>query len=99
MKKITKENFEEIKKRKKILVDFNAKWCGPCRMMKPILEEIEQEKRLEIAEIDIDENEELAIKYNISSIPCLILFENGIEKERSIGLKSKETIIEFMGEK
>ena len=98
MKKLTKENFNETIKNK-ILVDFNAKWCGPCRMMKPILEEIEKEKNITIAEVDIDENEDLALQYNINSIPCLILFENGIEKTRSIGLKEKETIIELIGEK
>ena len=74
----------------KVLVDFNATWCGPCRMLKPILEQVASDKK--VVAIDVDNNEELAIEYGISSIPCLILFENGKEIKRSVGLISKSEI-------
>ena len=74
----------------KVLVDFNATWCGPCRMLKPVLDEIAKDKK--VVSIDVDNNEELAIEYGISSIPCLILFENGKEIKRSIGLIPKSDI-------
>lgn len=74
----------------KVLVDFNATWCGPCRMLKPVLDEIANDKK--IIAIDVDNNEELASNYGIMSIPCLILFENGKEIKRSVGLISKSEI-------
>ncbi len=74
----------------KVLVDFNATWCGPCRMLKPVLDEIAKDKK--IIAIDVDQNEELAITYGIQSIPCLILFENGKEIKRSVGLIPKADI-------
>ena len=74
----------------KVLVDFNATWCGPCRMLKPVLDEISKDKK--VVAIDVDNNEELAITYGIQSIPCLILFENGKEIKRSVGLIPKSDI-------
>ena len=82
-----------------ILVDFNASWCGPCRMIAPVLEEVSEEiTDKKIISVDIDENEELANKYNISSIPCLVLFKEGKEVKRSIGLIPKDDIIKLLGE-
>lgn len=94
-------NFEEIlNDNSKVLVDFNANWCGPCKMIKPILEEIATENNnIKIVSVNVDNNEELAKKYEIMSIPCLILFENKTEKNRLIGLRSKSDIIKFIGEK
>ena len=74
----------------KVLVDFNATWCGPCRMLKPVLDEIAKDKK--VIAIDVDNNEELAIQFGIQSIPCLILFENGKEIKRSVGLIPKADI-------
>ncbi len=69
----------------KVLVDFNATWCGPCKMLKPVLDQVAKDGK-KIVAIDVDDNRDLAIEYGISSIPCLILFENGKEVKRSIGL-------------
>ena len=98
---VNKDNFakEVLEKKGKILADFNANWCGPCKMLKPILEEISASNdSVEIVSINIDESEELAEKYNIFSIPCLILFENGKEIKRNVGLASKSEIEKIIGE-
>ena len=97
---VNKDNFEkEVLKAGTVLADFNASWCGPCRMLRPILEELASERdNGKIVSIDIDEEEELAIKYNVSSIPCLVLFKDGKEAARSIGLKPKEEIEKLLGE-
>ncbi len=96
VKEITNEEFEkEVLNEDIVLVDFNASWCGPCRMLKPVLDELGEKHK--IVSIDVDNNEELSNKYQISSIPCLILFKNGIEVKRSIGLKSKDEIEEMFG--
>jgi len=98
---VTKENFEAevLKESKKVLVDFNADWCGPCQMLKPILEEVSKESdKCKIVSINVDDEEELARDYGILSIPCLILFQNGKEEKRSVGLISKEEIKKIIGE-
>lgn len=94
-------NFEEevLNSKIKVLADFNANWCGPCKMLRPILDEIASENdNFKIVSINTDENPNLAEKYDITSIPCMIIFENGKEKFRSIGLKSKSDIIKMLGE-
>ena len=98
---VTKDNFETevLKSDKKVLADFNADWCGPCKMLRPIIDEIAEEKdNVKIVSINIDNEEELAEKYNVSSIPCLVLFENGEESRRSIGFIPKEEIENIIGE-
>ena len=95
VKEINKNDFEEIvlKHNGKVLVDFYANWCGPCRMLRPILEEIASDRKERIiVSINVDEAEDLAQKYGVISIPCLVLFENGEEVNRSVGLKSKDEI-------
>ena len=79
-----------------VLADFNADWCGPCKAMRPMLEELaESEPGYKIVSIDIDEEGELAEEYDVTSIPCLILFKGGEEVNRSIGLISKDAIAEL----
>ena len=101
MKEINIENFEKelLKSKMPVLVDFNADWCGPCQMLKPILEQLaDEQKKVKFVSVNVDAEDELAMRYNVSSIPCLIMFKNGEEIGRSIGLKSKEDLEEFLGE-
>lgn len=82
-----------------VLVDFNATWCGPCRMLRPILDEIcDTRADFKVVSIDVDNNSELASKYNVSSIPCLVAFKDGKEVKRIIGLRPKSDIESMMGE-
>ena len=79
-----------------VLADFNADWCGPCKAMRPMLEELAaSEPAYKIVSIDIDAESELAEEYDVTSIPCLVLFKNGEEANRSIGLISKDAIAAF----
>ncbi len=99
---VTKANFEEevLKADRPVLVDFNANWCGPCRMLRPILDEFEcKDKNFKIVSINIDDNEELANQYKVYSIPCLVLMENGNELRRSVGLIDDEELHTFIGDK
>ena len=94
-----KSNFEELIKEGKVLVDFNAEWCGPCKMLKPVIEEIAEERsNVKIVSINIDDEEELADRFNVMSIPCLVLLENGKEIKRSVGFKPKSEVESFIGE-
>ena len=98
---INRKNFESevINSKMPVLVDFNANWCGPCKMLRPILDEIsESEIGTKIVSINIDEENELAEKFEVSSIPCLILFKNGKEIKRSVGFKNKDEIMTLLGE-
>ncbi len=90
---------EVLKSEKPVLVDFYATWCGPCRMLRPILEELADEKpEVKFVSIDVDQNEALAAQFGISSIPCVILFENGKIAGQSIGLRPKDFFLEMLGE-
>ena len=97
---LNKNNFEDyIKNNGKVIVDFYADWCGPCKMLRPVLDEIASERKdINIVSVNIDNDEELAEKYNVMSIPCVVLFNNGEEERRSIGFKPKDSIESFIGE-
>ena len=93
---VNAENFEEVvlKSDKPVVVDFWAIWCGPCRMQAPILEELcaEVKGKAVICKANVDENEALAVKYGIMSIPSLVLFKNGEVVDKSIGLTSRQEL-------
>ena len=89
----TKEQFNEIIKNR-VLVDFYANWCGPCKMLRPLVEKVTDE--IEVAKVDVDEFNDLARAYGVMSIPCLILFENSKEQKRSVGFIPEEQIRKFV---
>jgi thioredoxin 1 len=83
-----------------VLVDFWAEWCGPCKMVAPVLEEIatEQAGKVTIAKLNVDENPAIAMRYGVMSIPTLALFVGGVEKKRLIGAMPKRNIMAEIGE-
>lgn len=89
------ENFkkEVLEADGKVLVDFNADWCGPCQMMKPLVEELgERHDDLKVVSVNVDRDEELSDSYGVSTIPCLVLFNNGEEITREIGVISPKKL-------
>ncbi|MBQ2872528.1 MAG: thioredoxin [Bacilli bacterium] len=90
---LTNENFNELIK-EKILVDFYANWCGPCKMIAPELERVES--NIKVVKVDVDEFEDLAKQYGVMSIPTLILFNDGKEIKRNIGFIDKDRIEKFI---
>lgn len=99
IKYVTEENFEKevLKNEKPVLVDFYADWCGPCRMVAPILEKMSKENdSFDIAKINVDENENLSYEYGIQSIPTMIVFNEGTKVETMIGFSGEEQVIDLM---
>ena len=96
-KVFTAENFEQevLKSDKPVLVDFWATWCGPCRRQAPIIEELAEEGYA-VGKLDVDQEMELAQKYQVMSIPTLIVFKNGEEAARGVGLTPKEKLKELL---
>lgn len=97
---ITSENFrkEVLNSEVPVLVDFWASWCNPCKMMIPIVEEIagKMEGKIKVFKLNVDEERNLAIKYNIMSIPAFLLFKDGKVEKQTIGMQSKEDLINFL---
>lgn len=97
--KINSTTFEKevLNSDKKVLIDFYADWCGPCKMVSPIVAEIGQEnKNIKVVKINIDDEKELTKKYKITSIPTLVVIKNGKEITRGIGALSKQRILELI---
>ena len=88
------KEFKELIKSNKILVDFFANWCGPCKMLAPVLEKTESD--VKVIKVDTDEFEDLAREYGVMSIPTLVLLENGKEVKRNIGFIDKNKLEDFL---
>ena len=100
IKKLTDDNFKEGVSQGVVLVDFYADWCGPCRMLAPVIDELAQEMsgKLTVAKVDTDQSVNVAAEYEVTSIPTLILFKNGQVVKRVVGLKDLETLKKMVSE-
>lgn len=99
--KITADNFDAVvlNSDKPVLIDFWATWCGPCKMIAPVVEELSEELagKVVVGKIDVDQEQTLAAKYGVMSIPTLVVFENGKEAKRAVGFRNKEQLKQILG--
>jgi len=97
--KVTSSNFEEevLKSDKTVLVDFYADWCGPCKMLSPVVEAVANENEdIKVVKVNVDDEQDLAIKYQVMSIPTLVVIKNGEVANKSVGLISKSQILDLV---
>ena len=97
VKEIKEENFKKTIKEGRVLVDCYADWCGPCKMLSPVIDEISEElKDINFYKLNVDDAEETSAEYGIMSIPTLLLFENGELKEQLVGFRSKDELLSIL---
>ncbi|WP_409345036.1 thioredoxin [Paenibacillus sp. MBLB4367] len=94
---VTDQSFKgEVESTGTVLVDFWAPWCGPCKMLAPVLEELDKEVEIKIAKVNVDDNQESAGRFGVMSIPTLILFKDGQPVDKVVGFKSKDDLKNFV---
>ena len=98
MEHITSNNFDEKIKKDRVLVDFYATWCGPCKMLGLVLEKFDDENIVPILKLDVDEAKDVAEKYKVFTIPTLIIFENGKEIKRKVGYQSLDELRKWVND-
>lgn len=97
---LTKDNFEAevLRTEGTVLVDFWAAWCGPCRMLSPIVDAVAEEiHSIKVCKVNVDENQELALRYEVMSIPCLLVFRDGKLVNRGVGVMPKAKLMALLG--
>lgn len=95
---LSSNEFDEkvLKSDNAVLVDFFATWCGPCKRLSPTIDELSEDADFDVYKIDIDESGDIAEKYNIMSVPTMLVFKNGEVTNKAVGIRSKEEIIEMV---
>lgn len=98
VKKFSEKEFAEVREKEVAVIDFSATWCGPCKMLAPVLQEVSEELAGSAAfyNIDVDENPDLAQQYNITNIPALVVLKNGDKQDVQVGFQPKDAIISFI---
>lgn len=99
VEKVTRDSFEEsvLKSDKPVLVDFYADWCGPCKMLSPVVEQIAEESdAYRVCKVNVDEAMDIAAEYGVVSIPTLVVFQNGKVSARTVGVQSKQAILQML---
>ena len=97
IKLLNESNFKNTVSQGITVIDFYADWCGPCKMLTPILEKVSQKVEAQICKVNVDESRELALQYGVRGIPFLIVMKDGKMVEQSVGLKDENTILEMIG--
>lgn len=93
-------NFKEETKEGIVVVDFFATWCGPCKILGPIMEDVQKElSNVKIFKVDVDENEQTARDFGIMSIPTIVVLKDGVEIDRHVGLMNRDSLVEWISEK
>lgn len=92
----SEKEFDEVIQKDKVVVDFYAEWCGPCKMLSPILEKVSNQMGLDTYKVNVDEFVDIARRYGIMSIPTVIVFSKGEEVKKNVGFMDEEELVEFV---